>query len=323
MNPKYTNEWMTLPSQIMEKKCGLAFSSQELLGIIIVLSSLILLCLLAGIWVTCSMYRGEDAKQHNQTSSHDNNDMKALANVLDEITDASMYNKSSTSSLFDLFDTIDHIYTRVNSSSYYQSLFIKKLIDKKFAGLCVTILNLNSDELMHCHNKWQAFTCALHGLNSYMDVSQELCQDALQAGIIHSLAPLLLQTSYLEILETNNSILSLFQTITRIFLHIAEIDELKHYLENYDCCKILLHVANCTKNGILRALTFLVVAQIGNDKIIKYPFNIHDSSILFRLYYDASTSKDKTAHGIDQSELLNGFLALGQLENKYYNGANN
>ncbi|CAF4791341.1 unnamed protein product [Rotaria socialis] len=147
--------------------------------------------------------------------------------------------------------------------------------------------------------------------------------DALQAGIIHSLAPLLLQTSYLEILETNNPILSLFQTITRIFLHIAEIDELKHYLENYDCCKILLHVANCTKNGILRALTFSVVAQIGNDKIIKYPFNIHDSSILFRLYYDVSTSKDKTAHGIDQSELLNGFLALGQLETKYYNGANN
>ncbi|CAF2117740.1 unnamed protein product [Rotaria magnacalcarata] len=143
---------------------------------------------------------------------------------------------------------------------------------------------------MHCHNKWQAFTCALHGLNSYMDVSQELCQDALQAGIIHSLAPLLLQTSYLEILETNNSILSLFQTITRIFLHIAEIDELKHYLENYDCCKVCI-----------------------NDR----------SSILFRLYYDASTSKDKTAHGIDQSELLNGFLALGQLETKYYNGANN
>ncbi|CAM4973005.1 unnamed protein product [Rotaria socialis] len=145
--------------------------------------------------------------------------------------------------------------------------------------------------------------------------------------------------------------------VVKIFLHIAEIDELKHYLENYDCCKILLHVANCTKNGILRALTFLVVAQIGNDKIIKYPFNIHDSSILFRLYYDvstskdktahgidqsellngflalgsilfrlyydASTSKDKTAHGIDQSELLNGFLALGQLETKYYNGANN
>ncbi|CAF3756636.1 unnamed protein product [Rotaria magnacalcarata] len=309
MNPKYTNEWVTLPSQIMEKKCGLAFSSQELLDIIIVLSSLILLCLLAGIWVTCSMSRGEDAKQHNQTSRHDNKDMKALANVLDEITDASMYNNSSTSSLFDLFDTIDHIYTRVNSSSYYQSLFIKKLIDKKFAGLCVTILNLNSDELMHCHNKWQAFTCALHGLNSYMDVSQELCQDALQAGIIHSLAPLLLQTSYLEILETNNSILSLFQTITRIFLHIAEIDELKHYLENYDCCKV------CINDRI--------VAQIGNDKIIKYPFNIHDSSILFRLYYDASTSKDKTAHGIDQSELLNGFLALGQLETKYYNGANN
>ncbi|CAF4505123.1 unnamed protein product [Rotaria socialis] len=154
-------------------------------------------------------------------------------------------------------------------------------------------------------------------------VSATTLRNALQAGIIHSLAPLLLQTSYLEILETNNPILSLFQTITRIFLHIAEIDELKHYLENYDCCKILLHVANCTKNGILRALTFLVVAQIGNDKIIKYPFNIHDSSILFRLYYDASTSKDKTAHGIDQSELLNGFLALGQLETKYYNGANN
>ncbi|CAF1583775.1 unnamed protein product [Rotaria magnacalcarata] len=87
MNPKYTNEWVTLPSQIMEKKCGLAFSSQELLDIIIVLSSLILLCLLAGIWVTCSMSRGEDAKQHNQTSRHDNKDMKAVIIHQDEPED--------------------------------------------------------------------------------------------------------------------------------------------------------------------------------------------------------------------------------------------
>jgi hypothetical protein len=43
---------------------------------------------------------------------------------------------------------------------------------------------------------------------------------------------------------------------------------------------------------------------------------------LFRLYYESSKSKDKKAYGIKQSELLNGFYAIGQLESQYHSASN-
>lgn len=42
-------------------------------------------------------------------------------------------------------------------------------------GLCICVLTLNDTHPRKCNQSWKAITCALSGLNQYIQASPRLC----------------------------------------------------------------------------------------------------------------------------------------------------
>ncbi|CAF3836217.1 unnamed protein product [Rotaria magnacalcarata] len=137
---------------------------------------------------------------------------------------------------------IKHIYNLVQSTPHLLPIAISKLMDKNYASLCVAIFKLKNGDPRQYSETWQSITCALHGLCCYTTVPPTLCSAAVEAGIIPVFFSTLSQTSYLEDLNTNSSIMFLFQMVSRIFHNIAQIETLQYHLEKHNCCEISLKV---------------------------------------------------------------------------------
>lgn len=148
------------------------------------------------------------------------------------------------------------------------------------------------------------------------------------------------------------SIMFLFQMVSRIFHNIAQIETLKYHLEKHNCCEvcvnssndsflfysslelqILLKVIAHTNNRLLRAMNLLTIVRITRDGMHKVAFTSDDcetemipilpaktyfmlflGSILFRLYYESVNSKEREAYGLKQDHILNGFYAIGRVD---------
>ncbi|CAF4617426.1 unnamed protein product [Rotaria socialis] len=224
---------------------------------------------------------------------------------------------------------IKHIYNLVQSSPHLLPIAISKLMDKNYASLCVSIFKLKNGDPRQYSETWQSITCALHGLCCYTTVSPTLCVAAVEAEIIPVFVSTLSQTSYLEDLNTNSSIMFLFQMVSRIFHNIAQIETLKYHLEKHNCCEVIAH----TNNRLLRAMNLLTIVRITRDGMNKVAFTSDDceaemipilpaktyfmlflGSILFRLYYEPVNSKEREAYGLKQDHILNGFYAIGRLD---------
>ncbi|CAM4803462.1 unnamed protein product [Rotaria magnacalcarata] len=256
--------------------------------------------------------------QHNTDILEYQKHFEEFDRTLREVTNVLPKNNYEWLYLAQPLEYVQHIYNLFQASPHLVSLLISKMIDNNYASLCVSILKLNIGDPHQYSETWQYINCMLNGLCCYTAVSVTLCSAVVDTKMIPVLISAISQKSYLEDLDRNTPVMLLFQLASRMFHNIAQVEMLKHNLDKYNCCEILLNVISNTNNRLLRAINLLTVARILKNGTYKVTFTIDDSSMLFRLYYESIQSKEHAAHGLKQEHILNGFYAIGRLDCLYH-----
>ncbi|CAF1628509.1 unnamed protein product [Adineta ricciae] len=244
--------------------------------------------------------------------------LKELDRALQELEKSLLSDSYSLQHFAQPLEYIQDTYYLARSSPNLLSVVLTKLLHKKYAKLCLTILTMKN--VTPCENSetWRSITCALNGLCCYMRTSSKLCFAAVDAGIIPILATVLSQRSYLDDLNTNTSVLHLFLMASRMFHSLAQIEVLRYKLEIHNCCEILLNMIPHTNNKLLRAINILTLSRIAKNGIHKISLTFDDSLMLFRLYYESVKSDFQEAYGLERQHILNGFYNIGQLDYTSY-----